>query len=215
MREHIDKLPLFSNLSKENKDELILKSKIYIKSYNKEQIVFFEGEKITDFGIILSGKVYIEKEDINGNITIVGCIKPYHIFAEAFACAEHKSTVNVRTESKTEILWISYKSLLSDEISSECKGAILSNLLKASNEKNIFLTSRIEHLTKRTLREKILSYLNSRSKMLGSKSFTIPYDRNALADFLGADRSALSAVLCKMRNDGEINFKKNKFTLLK
>ena len=207
------KLPFFCDLSKENTDELMLKANIFEKEYQKDEIIILADDDVPNFGIVLSGEIYIEKEDINGNTAIVSCVKPYGVFAEAFACSGHKATVNVRTGEKCRILWINYSSLLSDNISSRCKGAVLSRLLKTSNEKNIFLTGRIEHLTKHTLREKVLSYLTSRSAMLKSKTFTVPFDRKAMADYLGADRSALSAVLCKMRDSGEIEFHKNKFTL--
>ncbi len=213
MNTDFQKLPFFCDLSKENADELILKANIFEKEYQKDEIIILADDDVPNFGIVLSGEIYIEKEDIDGNTAIVSCVKNYGVFAEAFACSGHKATVNVRAGEKCRILWINYNSLLSDNISSGCKGAVLSRLLKTSNEKNIFLTGRIEHLTKHTLREKVLSYLTSRSAMLKSKTFTVPFDRKAMADYLGADRSALSAVLCKMRDSGEIEFHKNKFTL--
>lgn len=213
MNVEIKSLPFFSKLTKENADELMQKANIFEKEYGKGQIIILAGSTVENFGIVLFGEVYIEKEDINGSTAIIGCIKPYGIFAEAFACSARKSKVTVRAGNKCRILWVNYESLLSNNISSECKGTILSSLLKSSNEKNIFLTGRIEHLTKHTLREKVLSYLKERSAMLKSKTFTVPFDRQAMADYLGADRSALSAVLCKMRDSGEIEFYKNQFTL--
>lgn len=213
MNTEFQKLPFFGGLSKENADELMLKANIFEKEYQKDEIIILADDDVPNFGIVLSGEIYIEKEDIDGNTAIVSCIKKCGVFAEAFACSGHKATVNVRAGGNCRILWINYSSLLNDNISSGCKGAVLSRLLKSSNEKNIFLTGRIEHLTKHTLREKVLSYLTSRSAMLKSKTFTVPFDRKAMADYLGADRSALSAVLCKMRDSGEIEFHKNQFTL--
>ena len=213
MNTEFQKLPFFGGLSKENADELMLKANIFEKEYQKDEIIILADDDVPNFGIVLSGEIYIEKDDIDGNTAIVSCIKKYGVFAEAFACSGHKATVNVRAGGNCRILWINYSSLLNDNISSGCKGAVLSRLLKSSKEKNIFLTGRIEHLTKHTLREKVLSYLTSRSAMLKSKTFTVPFDRKAMADYLGADRSALSAVLCKMRDSGEIEFHKNQFTL--
>lgn len=213
MNTEFQKLPFFGGLSKQNAEELMLKANIFEKEYQKDEIIILADDDVPNFGIVLSGEIYIEKYDIDGNTAIVSCIKKYGVFAEAFACSGHKATVNVRAGGNCQILWINYISLLNDNISSGCKGAVLSRLLKSSNEKNIFLTGRIEHLTKHTLREKVLSYLTSRSAMLKSKTFTVPFDRKAMADYLGADRSALSAVLCKMRDSGEIEFHKNQFTL--
>ena len=81
-------------------------------------------------------------------------------------------------------------------------------------EKNILLMQKMEHITKRTTREKLLSYLSSQAVMKGSSSFEIPFNRQELADYLAVDRSAMSAELARMRDDGLLRFRKNRFTLL-
>jgi CRP-like cAMP-binding protein len=68
-------------------------------------------------------------------------------------------------------------------------------------------------MSKRTIREKLLSYLSWQSLRAGSKTFEIPYNRQQLADFLSVDRSALSATLGKMRDEGLLSFHKNQDTL--
>ena len=94
-----------------------------------------------------------------------------------------------------------------------CHARLVSNLVSSFAQKNIFLTGRIEHLSKRTLREKVLSYLSEQAHLCGTRSFVIPLDRQGLADYLAADRSALSAVLSKLRDEGILDFRKNDFTL--
>ena len=89
----------------------------------------------------------------------------------------------------------------------------MSNLVQILARRNIFLTGRIEHLSKRTLREKVLSYLSEQAMMKGCDTFCIPFNRQEFADYLAADRSALSAVLGKLRQEGVLEFQKNRFTL--
>ena len=91
--------------------------------------------------------------------------------------------------------------------------ALTANALRLSARKNVFLTERIEHLTRRSLREKVLSYLRAESMRAGSATFTVPFDRQTLADHLGCDRSALSAVLSKLRAEGVLDVHKSTFRL--
>ena len=79
--------------------------------------------------------------------------------------------------------------------------------------KNVFLTERIEHLSQRTLREKLLSYLSNAAEKNGSDTVVIPLNRQELADYLAVDRSALSAVISALRSQGVIDAHKNRFTL--
>ena len=87
------------------------------------------------------------------------------------------------------------------------------NMVKILANKNIFLNARIGHLSKRTLKEKVLSYLTGQARQHNSRSFTIPFNRQKMADYLAADRSALSAVLGKLKNEGILDFEKNRFTI--
>ena len=74
--------------------------------------------------------------------------------------------------------------------------------------------SKLAHISNRTTREKLLSYLPDEAQRSRSASFSIPFNRQQLADFLSVDRSAMSNELGKMRKEGLIEFHKNQFTLL-
>jgi CRP-like cAMP-binding protein len=96
----------------------------------------------------------------------------------------------------------------------ECYGQFMRNLLQEISEKNLFLRRKITLLSKRTTREKIMEFLLSESKKAGKSEFYIPYDRQQLADFLGVERSAMSAEISKLRADGVISARKNHFKIL-
>ena len=76
------------------------------------------------------------------------------------------------------------------------------------------MTRKVEHMSQRTLRDKVLSYLSSQAMITGSREFTIPYNRQQLAEYLSVDRSALSSELGKMKKEGILEFRKNWFRLL-
>ena len=100
--------------------------------------------------------------------------------------------------------------------SSTCKfhSTVVQNLFFAISEKNRKLVQKLAHMEKRSIRKKLISYLSEEAKRQNSGSFTIPFNRQQLADFLSVDRSAMSNELCKMRDEGLLIFEKNKFTLL-
>jgi CRP-like cAMP-binding protein len=72
----------------------------------------------------------------------------------------------------------------------------------------------MEHITKRTTREKLLSYLSEQSRLHGSREFSVPFDRQGLADYLSVERSALSAEMSRLKSEGVINYRKSHFELL-
>ena len=89
----------------------------------------------------------------------------------------------------------------------------MENLLRVLAQKNLFLTTKMAHLSKRTIREKVISYLSEESSRQGSLEFSIPFNRQQLADYLAAERSALSRELSRMQEEGLIAFHKNRFML--
>jgi CRP-like cAMP-binding protein len=87
-------------------------------------------------------------------------------------------------------------------------------MVRLLSYKNLELMKKINHITKRSTREKLLSYLSAEAKKQGSKSFLIPFDRQQLADYLCVERSAMSSELSKMRSEGLLEYQKSFFTLI-
>lgn len=184
--------------------------------YGKQETVLRTGGRLESLGLVTEGGVHIVREDFEGNATLLAAIGPGEIFAEAFAIGDVPLSVTVQALQKgAEILWIP-----SGRLSAPCQkacpahAALLSNLMRQLARKNLFLNGRIAHLSKRTLREKALSYLTEEARRQGGRHFTVPLDRQGMADYLACDRSALSAVLCRLREEGVVAFHKNEFTLL-
>lgn len=187
----------------------ILKSVNYrLQTYDKNEQAVLYGEKLTHIGIVVEGVLNILKTDYSGNETIVARIESGEMFAEAFAFGDIEPTVSVRASEKSDVVWIECSEILKNSL-------LTQKMMRILAKKNAFLTGRISHLSKRTLREKIMAYLTDESVRHASNEFKIPFDRQGMADYLAADRSAVSAVLSDLKRDGVIDFHKNSFKLLK
>lgn len=188
-----------------------------VRSYTKNQNIFTEGEKVSHMGILLYGIVQIIRMDFYGNRSIVTVIESSGLFGESFACAETKSVpVNVIAEKDCEIMFIDSRKILHTCCNAcEFHSQIIFNLMKVIAAKNLLLNQKIEIISKRTTQEKLMTYLMMQAKQYGSSSFTIPYNRQELADFLEVDRSGLSAEISKLRKENVIECRRNFFKLLK
>lgn len=210
-------LPLFSNLN-EKEIKLILDFfNSYEKTFEKNNFIFEIGKLIDKIGIIISGEINIIKEDFWGNRNILNKFKTGEIFGEVFALSKViPLNISVEASQNTRILFLDFKyfSMENSENPAEII-KFLSNIFKISLRKNILFTEKLEHITKKTVREKIISFLSSEAQKNNSNSFTIKFDRQELADYLFVERSALSRELGAMKKAGLIDYKKDFFTLIK
>lgn len=210
-------LPLFSNLN-EKEIKLILDFfNSYEKTFEKNNFIFEIGKPIDKIGIIISGEINIIKEDFWGNRNILNKFKTGEIFGEVFALSKViPLNISVEASQNTRILFLDFKDFSMEN--SENPAEIikfLSNIFKISLRKNILFTEKLEHITKKTVREKIISFLSSEAQKNNSNSFIIKFDRQELADYLFVERSALSRELGAMKKAGLIDHKKDFFTLIK
>lgn len=207
--------PLFYGIAEEDFNQLFTCLNAKEIHVEKGETIFNFSDRPDFFGIVLDGNVHVVQQDYWGNRTILASIMPGELFAEAFAIAEASSLpVSVIAQKDSIILLIDAKQLHSSSHSA-ClfHTQLIRNLMKILARKNMLLTEKIEHITKKTTREKVLSYLSKCAIEKGSNTFTIPFNREELADYLSVERSALSNTLCKMRDEGLIDFNKNHFSI--
>jgi CRP-like cAMP-binding protein len=184
--------------------------------YEKGQTVFFSGESIERFGIVLSGQVQTVQDDYYGNRSILTKVDTGNLFGESFTCAGIKTLpVSVITSAESELLFIDCHRLAAP-CAKACgfHSRLIQNMLGIVSMKNISLTQKIEFTSKRTTREKLLAYLSAEAGEAENSCFSIPFNRQELADYLSVERSAMSAELSKLRDDGVLKFHKNQFELL-
>ena len=184
--------------------------------YIKDDIIFHAGDTTERMGLVLSGSVTIESNDAWGNRTILSHVGKGQFFAETYALfRDEPLLVDVRANENSTILFLKSGNIqaLMDQ-SAPWTIKYMSNILKISARKNLMLSGRSFHTAPKTIRGRVLSYLNSVSLQKHSNEFDIPFDRQQLADYLNLERSALSKELGKMQRDGLIKTKKNHFVIL-
>ena len=185
------------------------------RQYAKGQMICRTGDIVSSLGIVLSGSVLVENDDLWGNSTVLDRIGPGQIFAETYACTPGEPLmVNVVVPESAEVLFLQVGRIL-EMCPNACgyHNRLIRNLLTLVSRKNFQLNRKLEHMSKRTTREKLLSYLSMESKKANASTFTIPFNRQQLADYLSVDRSAMSNELCKLRDAGILEFNKNTFTI--
>ena len=186
-----------------------------LKTYKKGEYVFRQGEHITDITVLAEGSLHIQKDDYWGNRSILGEISAGEMFGEAYAYDSGAMLNDVVAVEDSVVIFFDVKRILTT-CNNSCRfhSIVVQNLFFAISEKNRKLVQKLGHMSKRTTREKLISYLSEQAKKQSSASFTIPFNRQQLADFLSVDRSAMSNELCKMRDEGLLEFDKNKFKFL-
>lgn len=185
------------------------------RQYEKGAVLCSAGERTASIGLVLSGSVHIESDDVWGNKSILSSVGPGQVFAETYACLpDEPLMVSVTAAEDTAVLFLHAPHMLAPCTQTcICHAQLIRNLLFVSARKNLELSRRAFHTAPKTIRGRLLSYLSMQAIRTGSDSFSIPFDRQQLADYLGVDRSALSAELGRMRRDGLLDFKKNRFRL--
>lgn len=192
---------------------------------SKNEILFSQGQIYSNMCILLEGEVQLTNTDENGNRNVIDVIKPGNIFAEVFSFTSNKiSPVSAVANKNSLIFTINTEKLLEVDFDVTFnkdskdflikKYSIISNLMSTFADKNLILLSKIEVLSRRNIRDKIMYYLEIQNAKSNSKIFEIPLSRKDMADFLGVDRSALSRELGNLRDEGIIDFEKNSFKLL-
>ncbi len=206
---------LFSGVGEEDITSMLNCLNASVRQYNKNEYAFRQGEYIRNLMMLLEGRLYIQKEDYWGNLSILNEISPGEMFGEAYIAPDSGTLMNdVVAAADSTILLFDIERILS-----VCQTAcpfhtqLVKNLFYSISDKNRGLVHKIDYMSQRTTREKLLSYLSDEAKKNNSRTFTIPFNRQQLADFLSVDRSAMSNELCKMRDEGLLAFHKNEFTI--
>lgn len=182
--------------------------------YKKHDIILLSGDVVNIVGWVISGCVRVVREDIDGESGILAELPAPNLFCEVFACAElEQSPISIIASEDCEVLLMDYKRIVAPcKIACKYHNHLIINLLRAVARKSLLLNQKVEILSKRTIRERILSFLDIHSN--NSKKINIPYNREEMARYLCIDRSALSRELCKMRDEGLIRFNRNVFEVL-
>lgn len=187
----------------------------YVKRLKSHEFVILEEEQVNHVGFILEGAVHMIKEDANGHKSILLHIEEGSLFGESFGVSpENPCTVSFQTAERCLILFLPFHRIFS-HCSSICNfhSKLMQNVIKLIAQKNALLIEKVDITTKKNLRDKILAYLKIEGHHAKSNSFQIPLGRVELSEYLSVDRSSLTRELNHMKEDGLIDFERNRFVL--
>ncbi len=205
--------PLFEGIRPEEIPDMLDCLQVRTMKYEKNQIIFSEGDLAEYVGILLTGSIFIMREDYFGNRHITTTLQAPELFGEVFACAETVLLpVSVIACEDSMVMLLNCKKILT-VCGNSCKfhNTLIHNLLKVIARKNLMLNKKLNIITKRTTREKLMAFLMSEAKKNAAPAFTIPYNRQELADYLGVERSALSAEISRLCREGVLETKRSWF----
>lgn len=211
----LSKMTLFRGMTEEEIEKMLDCLGAKQQHFSKGEVIFRAGELVQSLGLVLTGSVNIENDDVWGNKSILDNIGPGQVFAETYACVPGEPMmVSVVASENVEVLFLNVSEGL-QTCSGECHshGRLIQNLLTISAQKNLNLSRRIFHTTSKSIRGRLLSYLSYQAARQGSLNFSIPFNRQQLADYLSVDRSAMSNELSKMQKEGVLTVNRNYFVL--
>lgn len=206
---------LFRGISESEIEELLLCLGAHDRSFQKGDVIFRAGSPVDEFGLVLSGSVNIVVNLYWGNSIIIGHMGKGEVFAENYAAVPGKELLcDVVACEDTHVLFLKMQSVMTTcRMGCAYHNRIIQNMLRISAQNNLNMSSRMMHTASKSLRERLLSYLSEQALERGSAHFTIPFNRQQLADYLAVNRSAMSNELSKMQEEGLITFRKNEFIL--
>ncbi len=214
--QRLQKTMLFRGMTEEEITEAVQVLEAHEKRYEKGETLLIAGTVTERMGLVLEGSVTIESNDAWGDRTIISHAGRGQVFAETYALLDHEPMlVDVTASEDCRILFL--RSGRIQDLKNRPKPWALkyiTNLLAISMQKNLLLSGRSFHTAPKTIRGRVMAYLNSVSLQKHSREFDIPFDRQQLADYLNLERSALSKELGKMQKDGLISCRKNHFVIL-
>lgn len=186
-----------------------------LRTFKKGEYVYREGEHLSNIAVLAEGNLHVQRDDYWGNRSIINQVAVGEMFGEAYVGPDSGAILNdvVAVEDSTMIFFDVRRILTTCPSACRFHSMVVQNLFFTISERNRKLVQKLGHMSKRSTREKLISYLSEEAKKHNSGTFTIPFNRQQMADFLSVDRSAMSNELGKMRGEGLISFEKNRFTL--
>lgn len=205
---------LFSGVNPKDISAMLLCLNAVIFSFEKNEIIFREGSRADRIGIVIKGEVSVLQDDIHGNRTLFHKLFSGDSFGEAYACAlSNAYPMTVQSDTEVTVLFLKTEQIFSHEHFCQFQGILIRNLLHIIAEENVSINRRLSNTMHKTTREKLLSFLYDESKKAQKDTFVISMDRQQLADYLGVERSALSAVISTLVKEGILSSNRNTFTL--
>ena len=206
--------PLFRGINPAELPALLREMGAAERKFHKGRVILPQGDPAARLGLVCEGRVLLERTDVWGGNSVLGSAGPGEVFAAAYACVpETQLLSSVTAAEETTVLLLRVAPLYEASSLSGAQALLLRNLLELCARQSQQLSRRIMHTAPKTIRGRLTSYLSECARRAGSPVFTIPYNRQQLADYLEVDRSCLCTELTRMRQDGLLQCERNRFRL--
>ena len=210
----MEDLPLFKDISLNDINKMMTCFKAKKVKFKNEDIIFSNTVNSNEVGIILYGTASMIRYDYNGNRSIIESLEENSIFGKMFSYLDNE--VSIIATSECEILLFNYELLMKRcKNNCTCHVKIMDNVLELLSSKIMSLNERVEVLSKRSIKDKLLCYFDLVVKRKGKKSFYLPLSYTELADYISVDRSAMMREIKNLKDDGIISSNGKKLTLMK
>lgn len=208
----LTKCVLFRSLDSEEIKNLLSALKYSIKHYDKDQTIAIEGDDCNSLGIIIKGNIEIHKSFSSGKVVTINHFEEGNIFGEALVFSgKHSYPATLISTNDTEIMFISREDIV---LMMSLDKTVLHNFMGVLSNRILMLNERLTNLSYDTVRKKVTNILLLEYARQRSPNLTLPYSRKKMAELLNIPRPSLSRELIKMKEDGLIDFYKNKFKIL-
>lgn len=206
---------IFSGINQKEYEEILRLGCARKQSFPKDSVIYHLGDKIKEVAVVLSGRIHIRNIDFWGNVMIINHIDSGQIFGTSYAFGGVPMSVEAIAAEECVVMFINIPLVLSSGESKSWYSKLMFNLFNSANQRNLMLTHRLNCISSKDIRTRVIVYLSYEAANAKSSRITIPFDRQQMADYLNVERTALSKELGRMQKDGLLTFKKNTFTLLK
>lgn len=207
--------PLFQGLPPDALDYALSYFEAHVKAYEKGDFLHQVSFPLERFGLVLSGTIQVSMDDMDGHHIIMNNVSAGGLFGEAYCFLGTDAPIYICAVTEAEVLWMRPTRVKAPRLPLQERDQMLANrFVAALASRTLSLNQRIQILSRRTLREKLITFL-SQYATAQEDTFTVPFDRASMANFLGADRSALSRELSHLRKEGVLDYHRNQFRILK
>jgi len=183
-----------------------------LKSYGRGEFLHGAGQGLDRFGMLLAGQIHVCQDDLDGNRMIMAEVTPGDTFGEAICYLKIEAPVYIYATEDSTVLWLRPDSV--GEVFDEQGKRLTRRFISLMAERMLAMNGRIQILSKKSLRQKLVTFFTEYARRAGGNTFSVPFDRSDMAAFLGVDRSALSRELGRMKAEGVIDYYKSTFRLL-
>ncbi len=209
-------IPLFRTFTEDNLETFLNCNTCKITDHVKDEVILIRGQKVKNIAIVLSGNLVGQIESRDGTVTTINYLEKGSVFGDVLSGSSGNSPVTIIASSRCSILWLELSKLLDVRNEDSNRFIFLQNFIREISDKYFTLHERVQILSERKMRDKILSYFSNLSIKQSSSEIILPQKtRTELANYLGCDRAALTRELSNMEREGLFVIQKRRVHILK